>query len=252
MRFTISNERNDIEKAHPKDIPFKVRLGDIQGRKASTRNKYIKNNPLKFFKLRMLKNSLKKEGYNPTTFGYIALTYDSTTDKYNTFDGNHRISVLKDMYDDDYEIEAIRHLPCEDCGEVKWDLNVAHTPIMIFFVMYALLPTIVLGIIFYITYFYLPDFKLYTKLHKHHPVNGLKWVYDKSEQAYSLIMNVFYNINNIINVSILLCYVIWILYGNFYICMIAVITQLVLTQTLKYLKLEELKYSDLIKKLKFW
>jgi len=65
-------------------------------------------------------------------------------------------------------------------------------------------------------------------------------------------LNVFYNLNYILNVMIALTYVIWVLYGNFYACMIAVIAQVILTQILKYFNMEELKYSDLIKKLRFW
>ena len=38
------------------------------------------------------------------------------------------------------------------------------------------------------------------KLHKH-PVKGLRWLYNKSEAAYSFIMNIFYNTNYIINVQ---------------------------------------------------
>ena len=43
MKFKIENEINDIEKAHPEDIPFNVRLGDIQFRKSSATNKYFKS-----------------------------------------------------------------------------------------------------------------------------------------------------------------------------------------------------------------
>ena len=134
MKFTITDEPNDIEKAHPEDMPFKVKLGDIECRKTLT-----KNNPLKFFKLRMLRKSLKEKGYDPKTFGYISLTYDSTIDKYMTFDGNHRLSVLKEVYDDDYEIEATRHIPCEECGEVEWDLPIAaHTSNVIFYYVHII------------------------------------------------------------------------------------------------------------------
>ena len=65
-------------------------------------------------------------------------------------------------------------------------------------------------------------------------------------------MRVFYNLNYILNVLIILMYVIWVLYGNFYACMIAVIAQVIITQILKYFDMEELKYSDLIKKLRLW
>ena len=247
MKFTVSNDPNEIEKVQPQDIPFKVKLGDIETRKFIT-----KNNPLKFFKVRMIRKSLKDKGYDPGTFGHIALTYDSNIDKYVTFDGNHRIAVLKETYGDDYEIEAKRHLPCDDCGDVTWDIPIAHTPTMLFFVMYTLLPTIIVLAVFYITYYYLPDFKIYAKLHNQHPVNGLRWLYNKSEAIYTFIMRVFYNINYILNVILALIYVIWILYYNFYICMIVVVIQIILTQTLKYFNMEELKYGDVIKKLKFW
>ena len=246
MKFTITDDSNDIEKIHPEDKPFKVKLGDIECRKTLT-----KFNPLKLLKLRLIKKSLKDKGYDPATFGYIALTYDSDIDKYVTFDGNHRLFILKEVYDDDYEIEAIRHVPCEDCGDVSLDLAIKNTPIMIFFIMYTLIPTLVMGIVFFITYYYLPDFKIYAKLHKH-PVNVLRWVYNKSEAIYTFIMRVFYNLNYILNVLIILMYVIWVLYGNFYACMIAVIAQVIITQILKYFDMEELKYSDLIKKLRLW
>jgi len=246
MKLEILNDPNSIEQMHPKDEPFKVKLGDIECRKTT-----IKFNPLKFLKLKMIKKSLEDKGYNPATFGHIALTYDSNIDKYVAFDGNHRISILKELYDNDYVIEAVRHIPCEECGDVKWDLPIVQTPIMVFFIMYTLLPTIVMAITFYISYYYIPDFKIYTKLHKH-PVNGLRWVYNKSEKMYSLILNVFYNLNYILNVMIALTYVIWVLYGNFYACMIAVIAQVILTQIFKHFNMEELKYSDLIKKLRFW
>ena len=89
------------------------------------------------------------------------------------------------------------------------------------------------------------------KLHKH-PVNGLRWLHTKSEIVYSFIMGVYYNTNYIINILILLTYLTWTLYDNFYICMAMIGTQLILTQTLIHFKLEEVRYGDVIKKLKFW
>ena len=32
MKFTITDDSNDIEKIHPEDKPFKVKLGDIECR----------------------------------------------------------------------------------------------------------------------------------------------------------------------------------------------------------------------------
>ena len=203
MKFTITNESNEVEKVQPEDIPFKVKLGDIECRKVA-----IKNNPLNFLKLGIIRKSLKKKGYDPTTFGHIALTYDSSIDKYVTFDGNHRITILKELYGDDYEIEAKRHVPCDDCGDVEWDIPIAQTPIMIFFVMYTLVPTFVMAITLYISYYYLPDFKIYAKLNQH-PVKSLSWLYNKSELMYTFIMRIFYNLNYIITALILLGYVTW-------------------------------------------
>ena len=251
MKFTITNETNDIEKVQPEDKPFKVRLGDIEGRKMVTKSKYVKINPLKFFKLSMLRKSLKDNGYTPSKFGYVSLTYNSTTGKYLTFDGNHRLLILKELYGDDYEIEAIRHIPCDDCGDLNFNIPIVQIPVMVFFILYALLPTIILAICLYIIYYYLPDFKLYTKLHVH-PVKRLTWLYNKSQDVYSFVMNIFYNTKYIINIVILLTYVIWVFWSNLYVCIIMIIIQVALTQTLKYFKLEELKCGDLIKKLKFW
>ena len=246
MKFTITDASNNIEEVQPEDIPFKVKLGDIESRKT-----IIKNNPLKIFKLSMIRKSLKQKGYDPSTFGHIALTYDSSIDKYITFDGNHRIAILKELYDDDYEIEAKRHVPCDDCGDVSWDIPIAQTPIMLFFVMYTLVPTCIMAIILYLTYYHLPDFKIYAKLNQH-PVKRLTWLYNKSKVIYTFIMRVFYNLNYIITALILLVYVIWVLYDDFYVCMIAVIIQVILTQIFKYFDMEEFKYGDLIKKIKFW
>ena len=54
-----------------------------------------------------LKNSLEK-GYQPTKYGYIKVIKYGRKNKYYVYDGNHRVTLLKQMHGNEYRIAVQR------------------------------------------------------------------------------------------------------------------------------------------------
>ena len=58
---------------------------------------------------RALRKSLKK-GYRPEKYEYISVYEEKNRDgtkNYKTWDGNHRMKVLRELYGDDYIIDVL-------------------------------------------------------------------------------------------------------------------------------------------------
>jgi|ETNvirenome_6_85_1030632.scaffolds.fasta_scaffold05294_2 hypothetical protein len=54
-----------------------------------------------------LKKSLEK-GYQPTKYGYVKVIKYWRKNKYYVYDGNHRVTLLKEMYGNEYRIAVQR------------------------------------------------------------------------------------------------------------------------------------------------
>ena len=113
---------------------IEVPIGEILGNYDTPRNPfnwfYIKR--YKIWGWKKLEKSLEKDGYNPNKFGVIRLArleklkqskWDNIDEKYKygVLDGNHRLKILKEKYNEDYKIEVI--IDKENKKPDKWESN---------------------------------------------------------------------------------------------------------------------------------
>jgi len=78
-----------------------IRLGDIKFGYFDRYDKGISSQPN--YNWGVLKNSIEKEGWNPSRFGYVTISNDDYC-----INGHHRIVLLKEMYGDNFIIEFKR------------------------------------------------------------------------------------------------------------------------------------------------
>lgn len=81
------------------DMSEKIKLGDVKFSRLENYNKGIKSQPN--YDWDLLRQSINRHGFKPSLFGYITISNDSYC-----IDGHHRITLLKEIFDEDYIIEV--------------------------------------------------------------------------------------------------------------------------------------------------
>ena len=182
-------------------------------------------------RLRNIKRSVVKFGYDPEKYGYIAINkkYPGTKKQYNIVDGNHRVRVLRELYGEDYKVtvsDVTAYFTPDDLevngaesatGRIKQGLPyipIMYYPSIIFFIWYMLLEVILFSIFCYILLMFIRN-RAPDRLTDTHPKKGLTWAYNKSPLLYEIIMNIYYNSRNIILAIAFLWYVYYIISNYF-------------------------------------
>jgi hypothetical protein len=78
-----------------------IKLKDIKFGCLDNYNKGINSDPK--YEWGILRESLKKNGWSPETFGYITISENNYC-----VNGHHRTVLLKEIFGDDFEIEVVR------------------------------------------------------------------------------------------------------------------------------------------------
>ena len=176
---------------------------------------------LDFFKkrkLKKIKNSIIKNGYNPEKYGYILIFEEKENSEipYRAKDGNHRLKILKELYGDEHEIavmESVNVSALPDELESTWDnlwdgiskIPFILLPSIIFFLWYMFLEVIIVSSLCY--FFMLVATDISGKAHlERHPKKGLGWLYDNAKFLYEWCMSIYYNYRTIVLILIILIY----------------------------------------------
>tara|TARA_R110000824_G_scaffold137684_1_gene302258 strand:- start:1594 stop:2427 length:834 start_codon:yes stop_codon:yes gene_type:complete len=217
-------------------------------------------------RLRMVKKSILKFGYNPEKFGYITVNnkYPNDERPYRAIDGNHRVMVLMELYGPDYEItvsditsyftkDNVGNKADTTLGRLKEGFSyipLMYYPSIMFFTWYMFLEVMLFSLFCSLILTFMKD-RSRERFTDEHPKEKIIWVYNKSKVLYEIIMNIYYNFRNIILGVAFLCYVYYILSTYFYGLLIIGGITIVIMFTFKFLGLSTiLNLRDAIKKIK--
>ena len=92
-------------KIKPINIFFKEKMDN-----SSTRSKKDKTKEVDIYEHPQFKDitkSIEKTGYEPQKHGYMDVVFFRGEKKYKVLEGNHRLAILKELYDENYEIEVM-------------------------------------------------------------------------------------------------------------------------------------------------
>jgi len=208
-----------------------------------------------------LKNKIKKEGYKPLQYTYIKIckTNPEVYPKpYRALDGNHRLKVMKELYDEGFKIDGVGNDGTINVLEKEsklWNqlLNIPIRFALVFWVpvifylkstLFAFLGIILLNLI-------IPDYKTKFKNTKH-PIKRLGWLYNISTATYEWVISLITNLQFLSLVVILGFYCYYILTNHLIAFLSMVGGQIIVETLLRNTSNPEITYREVFNKIEKW